>query len=626
MDIALSTLTGSPAVFVGGEQRRLAPLNLALLVRLRYAEHPIPRSDLVRLFWPNTPGRPNLSTALRALRTVLGEAYIPLNDDPVALRDELPADTDLIEAAAKNPTSNAVHAALSAYTAPFLVGVDTRLPTTELTEWVVALRERYRLLLLESVEAACRGAVAANAWEEVEALAAEAEARGLSSDALRGWRREAMARRTVSPSQPRRGRRFTRVAWILAAVLLTGAVFALLQRKGGGGGTCRNDEAVAHLVRKEYKPEFNNPIAPGRTYSPLWVLRNDGKCTWDSTFAMRRVSTFGPHSLNIETDVLLLGREVPPGDTVTVVHQVTAPSTPGDYGETWVLEDGDRRPVPVDGRPDLPERFQVLPRPLSPCTDADVRVGYLAASHPDSALVWPDEAFVATWTVLNRGKCIWQPGQVAIRFAGGSGRRMSNPQVTEIRTDEPIRPSDAYTFEVPMRAPRSGGAVEQWSIWPGNAQAAEMLALRASVRAVRRRSEADGPARECRAGEELVGWLRSERVQDSTVVTAGDTVRKTWTLRNEGECTWAPRSLTLRFLYATAPRENPVSALSLTHAVPPNATYTFSMPLIAPPGHPLYEERWELVNREGSRIRIGQILNLFAIIKVRPASRPTESR
>lgn len=637
MDVALRTLTGSPAVLIGGEQRRLTPLNFALLVRLRYAEHPVPRSDLARLFWPNAAGRPNLSTALRALRTVLGEAYIPLNDDPIALGKELPADTDLVEAAAKNPTTDAVHAALAAYTAPYLVGLETRLPTTALSEWVVAQRERYRMLLMESVEAAVSGAAAVNAWEQVEALVAAAEERGLTSETLREWRQEAMRRRTAAPAmtptvpavalelqaRARRRRRLTPFAWIVAVVLIAGSVFALRRGTGDGAQTCRNGEAVAHLVRKEYNPEINNPIGPGRTYSPLWVLRNDGKCTWDATFAVRRVSAFGPHSLNIETDVLPLGREVRPGDTVTIVHQVTAPSTPGDYGENWVLEDGARHPVPVDGRPELLERFQVLPRPLLPCTDAGIRAGYLAASHPDSAVVWPNEAFVATWTVINRGKCIWQPGQVAIRFAGGSGRRMSNPRVMEIRTDEPIRPADAYTFEVPMRAPASGGAVERWSVGPGNALD---LALRTSVRTARGRSEVEGGVRECRPGEELVGWLRSERIQDSTFVTEGDTVRKTWTLRNDGECTWAPRSLTLRFHYATHPRENPVTALVLTQAVAPEATYTFSTPLIAPFGQPLYEERWELVNRAGSRLRIGQILNAFAIIKVRPASPAPGSR
>jgi len=619
MDAALTILTGSPAVNIAGEPHRLSPLNLTLLVRLRYAEHPIPRSDLAKLFWPNTPGRPNLSTALRSLRSVLGEAYIPLNEDPIALGRALPADTDLIEAAAMNPTSDAVHAALAAYRAPFLVGLDGRLPTTALTEWVVAQRERYRMLLVESVEAACRGAVAANDWREVEALAAAAEERGLASEAVREWRLETMRRKAVVAPAPR-GRRpgLPHFVWIFAAVLLAGSVFALTRRIGDGRGEC-----AAHLVRKEYKPEINNALAPGRTYTPLWVLRNDGKCTWDSAFALRRVSTLGSHPLDLETDVLQMGREVPPGDSVTISHKVTAPSTPGDYGETWVLMDGKRRPVLVDGSPELLERFQVLPQPLSQCTGDDVRSGYLAASHPDSARVRPNEAFVATWTVINRGKCIWKPEQVAIRFAGGSGRRMSNPRIMELRTDEPIRPTDSYTFEVPMRSPASGSAVERWSVRPGTAQPAEVLVLRASVRDASSPNLADSGVRECKPGEEIVGWIRSERVQDSTVVTAGDTVRKSWTLRNEGECTWAPGSLTLHFAVGTPQKKD---TFPLTHAVPPNATYTFSVPLIAPPGKRLYEERWQLVNRNGGRIRIGHILTLYALIKVRPAARLTRNR
>ncbi len=629
MDVVLSTLTGSPAVSIDGQPHHLAPLNLALLVRLRYAEFPVPRSELVKLFWPNTPGRPNLSTALRALRSVLGEGYIPLSEDPVALGQELPADTDLVEAAAKNPTSDAVRAALAAYTAPFLVGIDTRLPTTVLTRWVAERREHYRTLLLESVEAACRGAVAANAWEDVEPLVVGAEERGFTSETLRAWRLEAVRRRTMAAAPPGR-RRFTRFAGILAALVLAASVFAFLHhtKEADGAGdrmatreVCGNGEAVAHLVRKELKPETNLPVAAGGTVSPRWVLRNDGRCTWDSMFVVRRVYTFGLRSARMESDILRTGRAVPPGDTVVIVHRVTAPSIPGDFGENWVLEDGARHAIPVDGRPFLPERFQVLPRPLLPCTDADVRAGYLAASYPDSAIMASNEDFVATWTVINRGKCIWQAGQVAILFSGELGQRMSDPRVMEIPTEEPVQPSDAYTFEVHMHAPASGWAIERWTLRPANTQFGEMPTLRALVRAVRISRQSDGEVPECKPGEEIVGWLRSERIQDSTVVTAGDTVRKTWTLRNEGECTWAPRSLTLRFRSATQPRENTVTDRELTQAVPPNATYTFSVPLVAPPGQPVYDERWELVNREGGRIRFGQVLYLSAVIKVRPASK-----
>jgi hypothetical protein len=335
---------------------------------------------------------------------------------------------------------------------------------------------------------------------------------------------------------------------------------------------------------------------------------------------MRRVATIGPHPLNIETSMLPLGRVLGPGDTISVMHKVTAPSTPADYGEDWVLQDGEGRPVVVDGRPLLRERFQVLPHPVPPCAESNVRAGYLAASHPDSTVLWPQEAFTATWTVINRGKCVWQPGQVSVRYAGATGTRLSHPEIVELRTDEPIRPADAYTFEVLMRAPAAGRAEERWEVRTANRALGEMLEVRGTIRDRREPGGRLGGHRACSAGEELVGWLRSERIQDSTVVTAGDTVRKTWTLRNDGECTWAARSLALRFLYATASRESGVTSVPLDRPVPPQASYTFSIPLIAPRDQRLYEERWEIVNGRGTRLRIGQSLNLFAVIKVRRPS------
>lgn len=628
METALRTLTDAPSVVVDGREHRLGPRNLAILVRIRYADHAVPRRELGDWFWPSRQFRPSLSTALRELRKVLSERVVPSNDDPITLREELPADTDLVERAAANPTDDAVRSALQVYSAPFLWGIEHKLfGTRELIPWILAERERFRAAMVGAVETCCRAALARGSWPEVQELVSLAEERGLSSDQIEEWKRTAAERAIVPAPQvaalPHGRRRWGRTGGIVAAAGLLAAAIVLAGRTGREpwsrflpGGCGRG--AAAHLVRKEYKPENNIPIAPGRTYSPLWVLRNEGLCSWDAGYRLRRVATLGPHSLNPVTSVIPLPRDVPPGDTVTLTHKVTAPPTPADYGEDWVLEDADGRPVPVDGRNVLWERFQVLPQPVPPCTGPDIRAAFLAASHPDSAVVWPEEAFVTTWTIANRGKCVWQPGQVSIRLIGAAGRRMSNPGVAEIRTMEPIRPADAYTFEVPERAPASGASVERWTVRTVDGRAAEELVLRASARNASSREANAGGVRECKVGEEVIGWLRSERVQDSTVVTAGDTVRKTWTLRNESECTWPARSLTLRWQYATAPRDNAVTSLSLDRAVPPGATYTFSTPLVAPAGQRLYEERWELVNRKDTRLRVGQVLNLTALIKIRP--------
>lgn len=66
--------------------------------------------------------------------------------------------------------------------------------------------------------------------------------------------------------------------------------------------------------------------------------------------------------------------------------------------------------------------------------------------------------------------------------------------------------------------------------------------------------------------------------------------------------------------------------LVLPQAVPPKATDTCSVSAVVPPCKPRYEERWEIVNREGGRIRIGQVLFLSVVVHVHPSVGSTGRR
>lgn len=643
-EFTLRTLTDAPVVMVAGQEHRPAPRNLALLVRLRYAELPVPRAELGAWFWHGRQWRPNLSTALGQLRQVLSESVIPGSDDPVRLGAPLPADTDLIDAAAAHPTSDSVRAALGAYTAPFLWGLEHRLKDTrEFVPWILQLREHYRTTLTTAIEQRCRVAAEEGAWDEIADLAAQAGERGLSSEAIDQWRRDASQTKVreqwPAPTKPgRRGWRRPAVLGAALALSVTAVLLVAVPRAANSIGPrdCRPGEAVGHLVHKEYKPEFKNPLGSGRTYAPEWMLRNDGRCRWSADFQVRRVASHGAHALASDSGVVRLGREVPPGDTITLSHKVVGPPEPGDYGEDWVLVDTSGHRVLIDGQTILPERFQVLPIPVPACSPDSVRVGLRAVSHPVLTHMAPNEEFVATWTLANTGRCIWQPGQVSVTFDGMSGRRLSDPASGAFTTEEPVAPSDAYTFEVPMRVPPTPRRVsERWAVLrksDAGTLVRAPLALGVDVRVERnnRRRRPDAP--ECLLGQERVGWLRSERLQDNTVVTVGAPMRKAWTLLNEGDCTWPAGSLTLQLKWTNGPRPTGVDSVSLPRAIPPGSTYTFSVPFVAPvmpDTQTVYQEHWQLLNRRGTPFRFSRSTTLYTMVKVRPGpirrSPPEES-
>jgi hypothetical protein len=77
-------------------------------------------------------------------------------------------------------------------------------------------------------------------------------------------------------------------------------------------------------------------IAPGAPFIKTWRLRNDGTCTWDTTYALvfaRGDSLGGPNAA-------ALPGPVPPGSTADVSVGLSAPAGNGVYRGFWQLRNG----------------------------------------------------------------------------------------------------------------------------------------------------------------------------------------------------------------------------------------------------------------------------------------------
>jgi hypothetical protein len=74
-------------------------------------------------------------------------------------------------------------------------------------------------------------------------------------------------------------------------------------------------------------------LAPGSSFTKIWRLRNNGTCTWDTTYRLFFVSgdLLGGRNLTF------LPEEVAPGETIDISMDFTAPNFEGEYRGNWQI-------------------------------------------------------------------------------------------------------------------------------------------------------------------------------------------------------------------------------------------------------------------------------------------------
>ena len=78
----------------------------------------------------------------------------------------------------------------------------------------------------------------------------------------------------------------------------------------------------------------NTVLSPGEQFTKTWRLRNDGTCTWNSSYALvfdRGDAMGGPASATLTSN------PIPPGETVDVSIVLIAPETADTYQGYWKL-------------------------------------------------------------------------------------------------------------------------------------------------------------------------------------------------------------------------------------------------------------------------------------------------
>jgi len=87
-------------------------------------------------------------------------------------------------------------------------------------------------------------------------------------------------------------------------------------------------------------PADGSAVAQGKSFNMTWVVQNVSSQAWgENTTDVKFVSAAGGTRLS-STDLFDLSTSVPSGGTYTVSVPMTAPSSAGQYGETWSMNEG----------------------------------------------------------------------------------------------------------------------------------------------------------------------------------------------------------------------------------------------------------------------------------------------
>lgn len=110
---------------------------------------------------------------------------------------------------------------------------------------------------------------------------------------------------------------------------------------GGGGGSSSNSSSQFSCAIVAEKPYDGATFKPGDSFDKSWTIKNTGTATWDANweFEYKGGTDISP------TGDFLIGQQVEPGKTITIVIEVEAPDVPQkDSGKifvmTWSLNNG----------------------------------------------------------------------------------------------------------------------------------------------------------------------------------------------------------------------------------------------------------------------------------------------
>lgn len=115
-----------------------------------------------------------------------------------------------------------------------------------------------------------------------------------------------------------------------------------------------------------------------------------------------------------------------------------------------------------------------------------------------------------------------------------------------------------------------------------------------------------------------VFFLSDDTIPDNTVLAQGEKFTKTWSIQNNGSCTWNTNYYAMAVLNdPTSPTINGDGAYYVKSPVAPGAIWKYSVQLIAPKENGTYTQYWKMVDDAGNQFGIGGTAGAGWYVKIK---------
>jgi hypothetical protein len=105
---------------------------------------------------------------------------------------------------------------------------------------------------------------------------------------------------------------------------------------GSNAPDCPGNRTTVATFIEDVTYEDGTIVSPGQSFIKTWRIKNVGTCTWNSEYQLVFDSgdaMSGPNSIQLTVV------HIPPGETLDISVELTAPETPGTYRGDWKFRD-----------------------------------------------------------------------------------------------------------------------------------------------------------------------------------------------------------------------------------------------------------------------------------------------
>jgi len=395
-------------------------------------------------------------------------------------------------------------------------------------------------------------------------------------------------------------------------------------------------------------------IAPSATFTKTWRLRNIGSCTW--TTAYRLVFSSGT-AMTPQTTAVNFPTNVPPGQTVDLSVQLTAPTAPGQYIGYWKLQDASGNSFGLGGNSGQSFWVEINVSSTSNVAAYDFAANACQASWstangnlPCPGTDGSQSGFVLPVTnpQLEDGSTSSGPGLIT------SPQNIYNGEIQGVYPAFLVQRGDRFqsvvncaygatncsvTFRLDYQI-GNGPIYTYWSTrekydglyYQANIDLSALagqnvnfiLTVLASGSASGDRALWSNPVIIRNGGSPIltptVGpgtptgvvppppycdralFIADVTVPDGTLINAGTTFTKTWRLKNVGTCTW---TTSYSLIFDTGDQMGGPNSINLPQAVAPGQTIDLTITLTAPGTPGEYRGYWKFADNNGIPFGIG---------------------